>query len=143
MWISEEKFNALKTKAENYDKIITALVAKSKDVKAEEITSDMIVEAIKEADNVDVTAIQQQLDTVTTERDTAQARVTELEKEVEDFKLDNKALKKVPSEPTAETKREGDANATAETIEAFADAHAGDTYAILGKLQEEGLLPKN
>jgi hypothetical protein len=131
--LTDEKFAALDTKVKNYDIVVQAIVDMSDGVTEEGVTPEMIVEAITEKDNADVTEIQGKLDTVTTERDTLKNQVVTLTQEVAD-------LKKIPAAPSATVTQTSDVNSTTETLAAFADKNAGNTAAILKMAQEEGLI---
>ena len=139
--LKEETYQALKSKADGYDAIVASIMKKNEDLKAEDITLEVIQEVISsgaDSDNAsEITELKTKLENITSERDTLKTDLTNLTEE-------NTELKKLPGaksvtdeKPKADTGAEEDEDA----ILAFADKHASDTAAIISKMKEANYKP--
>lgn len=125
IFVKDAELNALKVKANNYDTIVNALVKNNEGLTPEEVTSELIVNALT-SDNEDVINLTSQLQT-------AGNRVIELEAE-------NKELRRLPGGTPAPIASDGESKGEVEDLASFADKNAGDTVAILNRCEEEGII---
>lgn len=140
-WLKDEEHAALKQKADNYDAVVQSILAKNENLKAEDVTPEVIENALNDTGGNDagsgekitqletqVNNLQEQLNTVKGERDALQTEVEELR---ELPGSDSVTVKNPKAEPSAE--------ATDDVLE-FARANAGNILAIAAKMQESGLV---
>ncbi len=130
--LSVTEYDALKAKADNFDKIVSSLSTKNANIKTEDITAETIVSALnteKETEN-NSEELQTQLDAANQRAQTAEKRVTELEAEVEE-------LSKVPTGGASTVKRDADTSEESNIVQ-FAEKHKGNTAAIMEELRKEG-----
>jgi hypothetical protein len=137
-FLTDSKHAELKQKADSYDAIVAALVKRNPDLKAEDVTLEMITEFIELASETEPTTepsaeLQNQLDTATAALNTANARILELETE-------NANLLQSAGGESAEVKTKTEVTGEQKTLADFATENRGDTQAILAKAKEEGLL---
>lgn len=122
-FISDDKLKALEQKAAAHDAIIQALVNHNDDLKAEDVTTDMIIGALttdpETTDNVELQA--------------ANKRISELE-------TINKNLLNSAGDDTVTIISTGEASAEAEDLASFADKNVQDPVSIINRLKEEGLI---
>lgn len=122
-FISDDKLKALEQKASAHDAIVQALVNHNDDLKAEDVTTDMIIGALttdpETTDNVDLQA--------------ANKRIKELE-------TINENLLNSAGDDTVTIVSTGEASAEAEDLASFADKNKGNTSAILAQMKSEGLI---
>ena len=122
-FISDDKLKALEQKAAAHDAIVQALVNHNDDLKAEDVTTDMIIGALttdpETTDNVELQA--------------AKGRISELE-------TINENLLNSAGDDTVTIVSTGEASAEAEDLASFADKNKGNTSAILAQMKSEGLI---
>ena len=144
--LSGATYDALKLKADNYDSVVSALVAKNEGTTAEDIT----LETIQEVINAEETAGDSILQAAVTELEgtvvTLNATITELTSEVatvtterDTLKTQNLELSKLPGAESvvAIPEAEASAIATDEVLE-FASKNPGNILAIAAKMREAG-----
>lgn len=125
IFVKDAELNALRAKANNYDAIVNALVKNNEGLTPEEVTSELIVNALT-SENEDVVNLTSRLETATN-------RVSELEAE-------NKELRRLPGGTPAPISSSGEPKGEVEDLASFADKNAGDTVAILNRCVEEGII---
>ena len=132
--LRDSEYNSLKQKADNYDAVVTGIVAANDGLTAEEVTPEVITEAINASGSEDnSTELQTQLDAAVERAETAESRVTGLETE-------NANLRGSAAGESAQVTTKVEPAGENETIAAFADSHAGDTAAIWEQAKKEGLI---
>lgn len=125
IFIKPAELKLLKEKASNYDTIVNALVKNNEGLTAEEVTSELIVNALT-AENEDVINLTSQLET-------SNDRVIELEAE-------NKELRRLPAGTPAPISSDGEPEGEVDGLASFADKNAGNTVAILNRCKAEGII---
>jgi len=137
--LGTKEYTDLKTKSDAYDGIVASILEANKDLKADEVTLE-VIRAVMEnsADNAEVADLNEKLLTVTSERDNLQKQVTDLTEK-------NSKLSELPGAESITTgeKPKSDAGAKATEDEAldFATKNQGNTSAIVAKLKELGYEP--
>jgi hypothetical protein len=133
--LTDAVYTALKQKADNYDAVVTAVVGNGEGVTADNVTPDVIAEALNATgENVNTEELQTQLTAATQRAEAAEQRAQELE--IENANLINSA-----GEDTAGIDAKGgEPGAAPESIAAFADTNAGNTAAILTEMQNQGII---
>lgn len=139
--LKDEEHAALKQKADNYDAVVQSILAKNENLKAEDVTPEVIENALNDADGDDAGTsekinqlqskadnLQEQLNTVTGERDALQTEVEEL-----------RELPGADSVSTKKPKAEASAVVTDDLL-SFAQSNKGNTMGILAKMKEDGIL---
>jgi len=137
--LKTEQYNDLKAKSDAYNGIVASIVEANKDLKAEDVTLEVIRAVINNsANNAEVTDLNEKLSTVTSERDNLQTQVNDLTEK-------NSKLSELPGAEsiTAGDKPESDAGAKATEDEVldFATKNQGNTSAIIAKMNEKGYQP--
>jgi hypothetical protein len=130
--LKDSEYTSLKLKADNYDAIVAEIVKANSNLTSEEITPEVITEAISK-ENEPNADIQAKLTDMETQLKTANVRITELETE-------NANLKESAGEQPAGVKTKSEMTGEKESLKEFADKNAGDTQAILAKAKEEGFI---
>lgn len=133
-FLKESTYEALKAKADSYDLIVSSVVKTNEEIKPEDVTSQMIVDAFNES-HAD-SSIQDELDK-------ANERIKELETEnstIPQLQEQIKNLKGSAAEPPAGISSKSEVGADPQTLADFGKENAGNTQAILEKLQTEGLI---
>lgn len=136
-WLKDEEHNALKQKADNYNSIVQSILAKNEDLKEEDITLEVIEQALAGADTAgtderieqlqsEVTSLTTKVDNLTTERDQLQTMVDELS----ELPGGESVSKKKAKIETSAIERDD--------LLAYAVSKKGDTVAIAEKLKAEG-----
>ena len=137
-FLNDKDYNAIKAKAEYFDTIVETVLKNSENVKTEDVTAEMIIEAIEGSTSDDNSDVLSQLNTANervaqfkadlenanskvakleTQLKKANSRVTELEKEIEE----------IPGEQPAAISSKGEHNAEKSSVVDFANKHKGDT----------------
>jgi chromosome segregation ATPase len=145
--LNDSQFNALKKKADDFDKIVNAMIASSEGVDAAEITSDVIIEALNSTNQNSKTSEEQaeamrsqvstltdsnktlasEKETLSEELERANTRIQELEKEIDS----------TPAEEPAEISSTGDSSEEQDIIK-FAEKNAGNPIAVLSEMKKQG-----
>lgn len=143
--LKDDQYNVIKVKSDSFDAIVSAMVANSEDVKPEEITSEVIIQALQNgstegSDNTDssvVAALQKKLDAATAEvselkqqLSTANTRIEQLEKDLDETPGDDSAEISVKSEVTGEQP----------DIISFAKKNEDDPFAVIAEMKKQRLL---
>ena len=159
--LTDSQHSALKQKADEYDKIVNAMISSSEGVDAAEVTSDVIIEAINSADhagktgedqaealrsqvstltgsNAALTAEKETLisekdtlfsekETLTRDLETANARIQDLEKEID----------RTPAAEPAQISSTGDSHEEQDIVK-FAEKNVGNPIAVLAEMKKQG-----
>lgn len=139
--LNDKEHALLSAQAAAFVAVQTALVEASEGINPEEITAEVVIEALQANANeaaltdaqAQVTATQELLTASELALKTATARVSELETELSE-------LEKLPATPSATITPSGDGGKETMTIAQFANKNAGDTEAILAQAKKEGLI---
>ncbi len=152
--LSDSQFNTLKQKADDFDKIVNAMISSSEGVDAAEVTSDVIIEALNSADHAgktdedQVETLKSQISTLTdgnnalaaeketllSEKETltsdlekANARIQDLEKEIDG----------TPAAEPAQISSTGDSHEEQDIVK-FAEKNLGNPIAVLDEMKKQG-----
>ena len=144
--LSGATYDALKAKADNYDSVVSALVAKNEGTTAEDITLETIQEVINAEETVcdpiaaeRVTELEATVETLTTERDTLTTAVDALTTERDTLKTQNLDLSKLPGAESVVAIPEAEASAaTSDEVLEFAAKNPGNILEIAAKMREAG-----
>ncbi|MEL7600585.1 MAG: hypothetical protein AAGU18_10880 [Proteiniphilum sp.] len=152
--LTDSQHSALKQKADEYDKIVNAMISSSEGVDAAEVTSDVIIEAINSADHAGKTgedqvetlksqistltdgnnALAAEKETLVSEKETltgdlaaANARIQALEKEIDGTAAEEAAAISSTGDSTEE-----------QDIVKFAEKNLGNPIAVLDEMKKQG-----
>ncbi len=140
--LKEDQFNVIKTKADSFDAIVAAMVAGNDDVKPEEVTSEVIIQALQSdgsegEGNPDTTELQSNLDT-------ANARIAELENQLSTANTRIEQLEKdldeTPGATPAGISAKSEVTGEQPDIISFAKKNADDPFAVIAEAKKQGLL---
>lgn len=129
--LGNSEYNALKEKADNYSTIVSAILATNKELKEEEITTDIVLQMISSDTAQDGTA--ENLKDL-------QSKYDSLLEENNQLKVENENLKGSPAEDPAAISSDKEKDAKPQSIADFADKNIGNTLAILAECKEVGLI---
>jgi len=133
-FLKKSEYDSLKAKADNYDLIVDSIVKTNEELKPEDITPQIIVDAFTES---------QTESSVQDELDKANGRIKELETEnstIPQLQEQIKNLKGVAAEQPGAISSKSEVGAEPKTLADFGKENAGNTQAILGELKKEGLI---
>jgi hypothetical protein len=136
--LSSATYDALKEKADNFDKVINSVVAKNDDLKPEDVTLEVIEAAI--SSDVEDPALQSAVTTLEGTVEQLNGQITSLTTERDDLASQVAALSGLPGAASVSTAKP-DAEASAvetDDLVSFANEHKGDTMAIASKMREAG-----
>lgn len=134
--LTDEKYRALKAKADGYDEIVASIMNNNEGLTAEDVTLDSIRELLNSGsqENTSIADLKSELHDVTSERDSLRTQLNEMKEE-------NDKLKNLPGADTV-TKAKPHSDSGAEKAEdsllAFARKHEGDTLAIIAEMRKKG-----
>lgn len=138
--LKDNQFNEIKEKAEKFDAIVAAMTENSEDIKAEDITAELIIEAMTPSedgkDSSEVEELTTQINTLTTERDALQQRAETAEARVSE-------LEALPAEETAggKTPKKSDmAESSLDEVNTFAKSHANDQISVIEMVRKSGIV---
>ena len=135
-WLNDEKYDALKAKADNYDTVVSAVLANNVGLTAEEVTPSVITEALNASGTEDNSELQSQLAAAEERAETAEKQVSQLTSEVETLTSENANLKKTPAAGTSTVNINSDTTEVYDIVK-FANENKGDTTAIMNELREK------
>jgi len=146
--LSSAKYDALVAKAANFDKVVESIVAKNEDLKAEDVTPEVIEDAISNdepagegASAERVTELEATIATMTTEALTLTSERDAMIVERDTLKTENAALSKLPGAESVVTIPVAEASAaTSDTLVEFANKNKGNTLAIVAEMKKNGLI---
>ena len=127
--LKDENYLALKQASDNYNTLVKAVIEGNPDMKAEEVTVDVLAEAMQQ-DNSELKA---QLESDQNELKAKDELIAQLQSTI-------KELKNTPAEPVQEAHVENEPVAVSneETVKEFADSHKGETLGIMKRAKESG-----
>lgn len=128
--LTEDNYKALKTDAENWQRVKAGIMKANPELKAEEITPDMLLEA-ESGEPEEVTDLKAQLASANDEKAQKATEISQLKSEIAE-------LKGTPAEVKQEATVNNEPTAGKENIEEFATKHEDDTIAIMQKAKEIG-----
>lgn len=138
--LKDNQFEELTARANAFLAIVSAMVESGEDIKAEEITSDVVIQALQQAAENGVAGS----DDLQQDLDTANARITELEGEITTANSRiaelEKELDETPGSAPATITSKGEPNAEKQDILDFAKKNAGDPFAVLAEAEKQGYL---
>jgi len=144
--LSGATYDALKLKADNYDSVVSALVAKNESTTAEDITLETIHAVINAEETAGdpvavarVTELEAEVAVLTTERDTLTTEVAAVTTDRDALKTQNLELSKLPGAESVVEIPEAEASAVAtdEVLE-FAAKNPDKFLEIAAKMREAG-----
>lgn len=138
-FLKDEHFAALKQKSDNFDSIVNSILGKNPEMKAEDVTAEMVIDALnaESGDNSDET-----LSALKTEISNLKNQVGSITKERDDLQALNDELSELPGVKSL-TKKVAKAESSAietDDVLKFAQQNSGNTLAIAEKLKAEGLV---
>jgi len=135
--LNDNKFTEISTKADNFDRIVAAIVTDSDDMKVEDVTVENIIEAlqhISESDDselhANINSLELQVSDLNEQLSAAQARIVELENE-----LDTR-----PAEQSATIVSKGEPSAKPMDINDFARKNADNPFLVLEEMKKQQLI---
>lgn len=140
-FLNNEDYNALKAKAEGFDKLVNTVVENGENIKAEDVTAETIIEALqREETPADSSDLQKTIDTLTAEKADLQTKLSAANQKATDLQSQLDELDTEPAETETNIVSKGEQSGAEMDIAKFADANKGDTNAIIAKMKEEGIL---
>lgn len=138
-WLKDEEHAVLKTKAANYDSIVSSILAKNESLKADDITPEVIEAAISNDESAGDT-LQAAVTELEGTVETLNTTITELTTERDALQTKVEALSGLPGAASVTTVKPEAESSTVETDDllVYATEHAGDTMAIAEKMREAG-----
>lgn len=143
--LNDDKYALLMGQASAFVAIQTALVEASDDMSAEDITSDMVIEALQNNDHAsqmsdDLAATQAKLDIATEQLTDSQTALEAANARIEELEAEMRELDLTPATPPASLTPKSDAGENTDTLAEFANKNKGNTQAIIAQAQKEGLI---
>lgn len=140
--LKDSTYNQLKAKSDAWDRVMQALQTEDE---ATEMTieeqADLILVALDNApdeqDGSVLEALQAQLDAANEQNTVLQTQLEEANNTIQSL---NNDLDNLPAEEPAKISSKQEGGVKEMSLSEFADKNAGNTFAILDKLKEEGLL---
>lgn len=126
-WLKEDAYNAMKQAADNWNKLLSKVLEDNPEMKAEEVTVELLLEAFEKG-GADVA------EQLVTARD----ELKQKNQQIERLQSDLAELKGTPVTKQLETKIKSEPGAGAEDIKDFAEKNSSDTLAIMAKARETG-----
>lgn len=134
--LNDNKFTEISTKAENFDRIVAAIVTDSDDMKIEDVTVETVIEALQLPESLDlelhadIDSLESQVSDLKEQLVAAQARIVELENE-----LDTR-----PAELSATIVAKGEPSAEPMDINEFARKNADNPFLVLEEMKKQQLI---
>lgn len=135
--LNDNKFTEISTKADNFDRIVAAIVTDSDDMKVEDVTVETVIEAlqhISELDDselhADIDSLESQVSDLKEQLVAAQARIVELENELDTW----------PAELSATIVAKGEPSAEPMDINEFARKNADNPFLVLEEMKKQQLI---
>lgn len=140
-YLKNEEFAALKQKADNYDAVVAGIVGKNENLKADEVTPEVILGGLEDGgtDNTEltekITTLESTVGTLTTEKEGLETENAQLKEKVE-------ALSELPgAESVSKGKPASEVTTTStDTVLEFASKNKGNTLAIVAEMEKSGIL---
>lgn len=143
--LKDSTYNELMAKATAFDRIIGSVQNDGADEMSVEEYADAVVASLDSFDGAsEGEADGSQLEAVQALLDEANAKISDLQSQLQAANDSvtslTEELNNVPAEKPAPIVAKSEVTASAGDIASFADKNEGDTFAILDKLKEEGLI---
>ncbi len=134
--LNDNKFTEISTKADNFDRIVAAIVTDSDDMKIEDVTVETVIEALQLPESLDlelhadIDSLESQVSDLKEQLVAAQARIVELENELDTW----------PAELSATIVAKGEPSAEPMDINEFARKNADNPFLVLEEMKKQQLI---
>jgi hypothetical protein len=138
--MTDKELKPLQTKATAYDSIVAAILKTNSELTEEDVTAELIIEAITSNSNATDTELQSKFDALQEEHNTLQSEKETLTTENTELKEQVTNLQGSAAEGEAIITSEGEASGKTGGLSDFSNKHKGDTAAILEQCKKEGII---
>lgn len=130
-WLKDDAFSAMDAAAKNWNTLVQKVLENNPDLKAEDVTPEMMLEAMEGEDDSETSDLQNQLDESLKTIEQKNAQIEKLNSEIE-------ALKGTPKTKKDDVKADGEPLGSGKDIKEFAEKNSGDTFAIMAEADKTG-----
>lgn len=121
-YLKDETFNDLKSKADNFDKLAEKIIAANQDLKAEDITVEMLLEQLEQAaDNSDA---KEELTSANQTIEAQKQTIAEKDQEISTLQIEVTELKKTGDGNPSGIDKDDELNSKDETPEEYCANHS-------------------
>jgi septal ring factor EnvC (AmiA/AmiB activator) len=135
--LNDNKFIDLKTKADNFELIVAAMLDSSDNMKEEDISADVIIEALKSIDESDDSQLNAEIDALKSQLSDLQMKLTAAETKIKELEAE---LDSTPAAPTATIVAKGEPSADPMDIIDFARKNADNPFLVLEEMKKQQLI---
>lgn len=130
-FLNNDAYNALDVAAKNWNTLVQKVLENNPDMKAEDVTPDMLLETMASGDDSNTSDLQNKLDeTLKT--------VEQQNTQIEELTSENEALKGTPKSKKNDVEADGEPLGNGKDIKEFAEKNAGNTAAIMAEADKTG-----
>ncbi len=130
-YLKNDAYNALDAAAKNWNSLVQKVLENNKDLKAEDVTPEMLLEAMESDDDSGTSDLQTKLDE-------ALQQVEQKDAQIEQLTSENEALKGTPKSKKEDIKADAEPLGSGKDIKEFAEKNQGDTIAIMAEAEKTG-----
>lgn len=130
-YLKNDAYNALDAAAKNWNSLVQKVLENNKDLKVEDVTPEMLLEAMESDDDSGTSDLQTKLDE-------ALQQVEQKDAQIEQLTSENEALKGTPKSKKEDIKADAEPLGSGKDIKEFAEKNQGDTIAIMAEAEKTG-----
>ncbi len=132
-WMKDDAYNALDAAAKNWNALVQKILDTNPDMKAEDVTPDMLIEAMESGNDSGASDLQNKLDKTL-------EQVKQKDAKIEELTSENAALKGTPAGKKDDVTAGdgGEPLGDGGDIKEFAEKNEGDTLAIMAEAGKTG-----
>lgn len=130
-WLKNDAYDALNAAAKNWNNLLQKIQENNPDMKAEDITPDLLLETMENVGSTQQQELQTQLDE-------AQNDILNKDAEIERLTAENNALKGTPKGSKSDVEAKTEPLGEGDDIKDFAEKNSGDTLAIMAQAEKDG-----
>lgn len=130
-YLKNDAYNALDAAAKNWNTLVQKVLENNKDMKAEDVTPEMLLEAMESDDDSGTSDLQTKLDE-------ALESIVQKDAQIEQLTSENEALKGTPKSKKDDVVTQEEPLSAGKDIKEFAEKNSGNTFAIMAEAEKTG-----
>jgi phage shock protein A len=135
--LNDNKFTELLAKADNFDRIVAAMIDSSDNMKAEDLSADVVIEALNHVAESDDSEHQAEIALLNSQLSDLQSKLTAAETKIKELEAE---LDSTPAAPTATIVAKGEPSADPMDINDFARKNADNPFLVIEEMKKQGLI---
>ena len=141
-FLNDKDYKSMAQKAEDFDKVVKAVVENGENINPDEVTSEVIISAMQQEAPSKEAELLTKIESLEKENASLKRDVKAKETKISELQSTIDEMDEIPAEESAAIVSKGEQNGKAESIIDFATKNQGNPFAILAEMEKQGYLNK-